>query len=257
MIRTTSTLIAAALVCAAAYAQAPAPQPAPPQKPRPGSIIDTPSSGRITDAPTAPKPAAPAPRTPSTGAVPANLAALAGLPVERFEASGNTSVASDTIRVYLGIAPGEIFDPVALQRNFLNLWQTGLFDDIRLEADKGETGVIVRDPSGSYAEVHRAISQDEAFTLTSRVEPLALEALTSEDDLAAKNARMEQLRRRASRFYFIDNLRKPTRAELEEAAAHLAHHGVGNGDGDGHAVGHGNGHHEITSGDATSKASGH
>src|SRR4029077_3553520 len=70
---------------------------------------------------------------------------LAGRKVERFEAVGNASVASDTIRVYLAITPGEPYDPVALQRNFLNLWQTGLFDDIRLEAERAENGgVIVR-----------------------------------------------------------------------------------------------------------------
>lgn len=147
MIRTTSTLIAAALFAAAAYAQAPAPapQPAPPSKPKAGTIFDIPGSGRITDSPSAPKPAQTTPRTaPSTAGVSPDMAALAGLPIERFEAKGNTSVASDTIRVYLGVSPGESFDPAALQKNFLNLWQTGLFDDIRLEAEKSDAGVIVR-----------------------------------------------------------------------------------------------------------------
>lgn len=65
--------------------------------------------------------------------------------VERFEVTGNTSVASDTIRVYLGVHPGEPYDPAALQKNFLNLWQTGLFDDIRLDAERTATGgVLVR-----------------------------------------------------------------------------------------------------------------
>jgi ubiquinol-cytochrome c reductase cytochrome b subunit len=59
--------------------------------------------------------------------------------------------------------------------------------------------------------------------------------------------RLEQLRRRGTRFYFGDTLRKPTRAELEEAAAHH-HHGAGHGaahelgDGHGDGNGHGNGH---------------
>src|SRR5512138_2563465 len=143
MIRTSSTILAIALLCATAHAQTnpPAAQQ-PPQKPKPGQIIETPSSGRITDAPSAPpKPATPPKGVTSTGT---DIASLAGQPIERFEAVGNTSVASDTIRVYLGVAPGEIFDPNALQRNFLNLWQTGLFDDIRIEAEKGDAGVIVR-----------------------------------------------------------------------------------------------------------------
>ncbi|CAA9289208.1 MAG: hypothetical protein AVDCRST_MAG48-386, partial [uncultured Friedmanniella sp.] len=69
-------------------------------------------------------------------------------------------------------------------------------------------------------------------------------------DVKAKEMRIEQLRRRATRFYFIDDLRKPTRAELEEAAhhGHDDDHALTDGhDGDGHH-GNGNGHHSITTG---------
>lgn len=69
---------------------------------------------------------------------------LAGHKIERVDISGNVSVAQDTIRVYLGLTPGETYDPSYIQRNFLNLWQTGLFDDIKIEAEPGETGVIVK-----------------------------------------------------------------------------------------------------------------
>jgi outer membrane protein insertion porin family len=125
----------AVALCASATLQAQTPpttdqQQQQPPRPRPGTILEGPATGRITESPTAPQPAT---KTPAAGQL-----------VERFEAVGNTSVASDTIRVYLGVIPGEIYDPAALQRNFLNLWQTGLFDDIRLEAEQGETGVIVR-----------------------------------------------------------------------------------------------------------------
>jgi len=99
-------------------------------KPRAGTILDTPQSGRITDAPTPPPPAA--------------ASNLSGQTIERFEVVGNSSVASDTIRVYLGVSPGDPYNPELLQKNFINLWQTGLFDDIKLEADKGDSGVVVR-----------------------------------------------------------------------------------------------------------------
>jgi outer membrane protein insertion porin family len=69
-------------------------------------------------------------------------AALAGLPIERIDITGNISVARDTIRVYLGINPGDPYVPTAVQSNFTNLWQTGLFDDIRIEAEKGEKGGV-------------------------------------------------------------------------------------------------------------------
>lgn len=100
-------------------------------RPRPGTILETPGTGRITDAPVQPKP------TPATGE-------LAGQAIERFEVVGNASVASDTIRVYLGINPGDAYTPDLIRRNFTNLWQTGLFDDIKIEAERGDTGVVVR-----------------------------------------------------------------------------------------------------------------
>jgi len=130
MTRILIILLAATLLSRGARAQTSTPEK---PRPKPGTILETPSTGgRITDAPTTPKP--------STGPV----GDVTGQPVERFEAVGNTSVASDTIRVYLGIAPGEPYQPAVIQRNFLNLWQTGLFDDIRIEVDRGEKGVIVR-----------------------------------------------------------------------------------------------------------------
>ena len=132
MARFLSFSLATFLIAGVASAQsAPAPQQ-PVQKPRPGTIIETPSPGRITDSPT------------GTAARPAGTTPQAGEIIERFEAVGNTTVASDTIRVYLGINPGDPYNPQALQRNFLNLWQTGLFDDIKLESDRGDKGVVVR-----------------------------------------------------------------------------------------------------------------
>lgn len=72
------------------------------------------------------------------------FAQAAGDRVVRFEVVGNTSVASDTVRVYLGVTPGDPYNPAALQQNFLNLWQTGLFDDIRIETEPAEGGVLLR-----------------------------------------------------------------------------------------------------------------
>ncbi len=127
MTRLLAALVITLLAGPAALAQTNTSQEKP--RPRPGTILDSPGTGRITDAP--------APPTSSTGE-------LEGQIVERFEAVGNTSVASDTIRVYLGISPGDAYLPEDIQRNFSNLWQTGLFDDIRIEVEPGETGLIVR-----------------------------------------------------------------------------------------------------------------
>jgi len=69
---------------------------------------------------------------------------LTGLPIEKIEVTGNTSVAESTIKVYLGLEQGSLFFPEAIRTNYLNLWQTGLFDNVKIEADRGETGVLVK-----------------------------------------------------------------------------------------------------------------
>jgi quinol---cytochrome-c reductase cytochrome b subunit len=116
-----------------------------------------------------------------------------------------------------------------------------------------ETGVIERSPAGRFSERHRTISVGEQYTLTQQKEPLPLNPVPSGDgeDFSARQIRIEQERRRATRFYFLDALRKPTRAELEEAVEHQ-HHLAAVAHGDGHDV-HGNGHdghaaegHELT-----------
>jgi outer membrane protein insertion porin family len=132
MNRIVAISLAAGLLAGSALAQT---QPEPPQKPKPGTILDRPDAGRITSEPVTP--AIPVPVTPQPGN------AANGERIERFEAVGNTTVASDTIRVYLGVNPGDPYDPASLQKNFLNLWQTGLFDDIHLETDKGAGGGII------------------------------------------------------------------------------------------------------------------
>jgi ubiquinol-cytochrome c reductase cytochrome b subunit len=107
-----------------------------------------------------------------------------------------------------------------------------------------ETGIIERDPSGGYSERHRPITQGEAYVLTQHKEQPALAPLTETDGMSAREIRAEQVRRRFGRFYFIDSLRKPTQAELEEAAHHH-----GDGHGNGHEVeGDGDRHHSITAG---------
>lgn len=136
MIRLLVLLLAFVLFgSAVGQAQSTNTQPQQPQRPKPGTILDSPSQGRVTDAPVPTQPKKDA--SPPTGD-------LAGKVVERFEAVGNTSVAADTIRIYLGVIPGDPYQPAEVQRNFLNLWQTGLFDDIRIEAEPGDTGVVVK-----------------------------------------------------------------------------------------------------------------
>jgi ubiquinol-cytochrome c reductase cytochrome b subunit len=116
-----------------------------------------------------------------------------------------------------------------------------------------ETAIIVRDPSGGYSEAHVPISQAEAYALTQHVEQKPLVPLTERGDLSDSELKAEQRRRKATRFFFLDALRKPTRGELEEAASHHDGHGDGHGDGNGHG---GNGHDtkEIGAGSGARRA---
>jgi ubiquinol-cytochrome c reductase cytochrome b subunit len=100
-----------------------------------------------------------------------------------------------------------------------------------------ESGVIDRAPSGKYSERHKPIGTGEAFALTQHDDTPALLPLTDVDGMSVREIRAEQLRRRATRFFFIDTLRRPTRAELEEAAHHHAHgHDEIGADGEHHAI---------------------
>ena len=107
-----------------------------------------------------------------------------------------------------------------------------------------ESGIIERDPSGGTPSgtgrsPRARRSPSPSTSSTRRSLPLS-----ETDGMSAREIKAEQRRRAATRFYFIHDLRKPTRAELEEAAHHH-----GDGHGDGHAVeGDGNGHHSITAG---------
>ncbi len=98
-----------------------------------------------------------------------------------------------------------------------------------------ESGVIMRSAEGAYAERHLPISTEEAYTLTARDrdEVYELPAETDSNGVAARQRTLMKLRARLSRFWFADNVQKPTREELI-AAQHHASHELEAHDPDGH-----------------------
>jgi ubiquinol-cytochrome c reductase cytochrome b subunit len=98
-----------------------------------------------------------------------------------------------------------------------------------------ESGVIDRAPSGKYSERHRPIGAGEAFKLTQHEDIPALLPVTDVDGMSVREIKSEQRRRRATRFFFMDTLRRPTRAEIEEAERHHLHPMI-IGDGEQHAI---------------------
>ncbi len=85
-----------------------------------------------------------------------------------------------------------------------------------------ETGVIVRSPDGSYAEIHRPIDPVRAYNLTAHEGSSVVElpALQDGNGVPAPAQGKQRLRARMSRFWYADDVSKPTKAELEEAAHH-------------------------------------
>src|SRR5690242_5488755 len=53
-------------------------------------------------------------------------------------------IPQDTLRALIFSKAGDIYNREALHRDFMALWNTGRFDDIRTETEPGRTGVIVR-----------------------------------------------------------------------------------------------------------------
>src|SRR5436190_699191 len=64
--------------------------------------------------------------------------------VESIEFRGARRVPQDTLRALISSKKGDIYNKDALHRDFMALWNTGRFDDVRLEAETSKSGLIVR-----------------------------------------------------------------------------------------------------------------
>jgi len=116
--------------------QAPAQQPAQPSKP-PSPFESVPQAQPQQPEPPktpfeAPKPVAP-PK-------PSEVKDI----IEAVEFRGSRRVPQETLRAIIFTKKGDRYDEEALHRDFMALWNTGRFDDIRLEREPGSFGWIVR-----------------------------------------------------------------------------------------------------------------
>ncbi|MCY4533866.1 MAG: outer membrane protein assembly factor BamA, partial [Bryobacterales bacterium] len=64
--------------------------------------------------------------------------------VEAVEFRGTRRIPRDSLAARIFTKRGDLFDAQTLRRDFMVLWNTGYFDDLRLEIDDGEQGKIVR-----------------------------------------------------------------------------------------------------------------
>jgi len=119
------------------------PEEAPAKKPNPfENIPQTPAQQE------APKPQQPPIQNVPTKPEPAVQSAQPGQPpediIEGFEFRGARRVRQDTLQALLATKKGDRYDEESLHRDFMALWNTGRFDDIRIEREAGKTGWIIR-----------------------------------------------------------------------------------------------------------------
>src|SRR5450631_1163019 len=105
---------------------------------------------------TIPEAAEPAPPAPPAAAPPAQPGALQPAKptvetaqpfedvVESIEFRGVRRVPQDTLRALIFTKRGDKLDEESIHRDFMALWNTGRFDDIRVEREAGKTGWILR-----------------------------------------------------------------------------------------------------------------
>jgi outer membrane protein insertion porin family len=65
------------------------------------------------------------------------------LTVEQIRVIGNRRIPKETILARLFTHPGDVYDPVSIERDFNSLWNTGYFDDLRIEREDSEQGIIL------------------------------------------------------------------------------------------------------------------
>ncbi len=63
--------------------------------------------------------------------------------IESIRFLGNRRIPAETLRARIFSKAGDIYDPEALRRDFMSLWNAGFFEDIRLEVEDGKKGKLV------------------------------------------------------------------------------------------------------------------
>jgi outer membrane protein insertion porin family len=63
--------------------------------------------------------------------------------IDQIRVIGNRRIPKETILARLFTHPGDTYDPVSIERDFNSLWNTGYFDDLRIEREDSEKGVIL------------------------------------------------------------------------------------------------------------------
>jgi len=63
--------------------------------------------------------------------------------VDQIRVIGNRRIPKETVLARLFTHPGDTYDPISIERDFNSLWNTGYFDDLRIEREDSEKGIIL------------------------------------------------------------------------------------------------------------------
>jgi len=64
--------------------------------------------------------------------------------IEEIEFRGARRIPRDSLAARIFSKKGDTYDEEALRRDFMVLWNSGYFDDLRLEVEDGEQGKVIR-----------------------------------------------------------------------------------------------------------------
>lgn len=115
----------------------PPPAQPPTQQTKPQNPFETVPETKPPDAPPQPRPPSTVPNATGAAEPPQNI-------IEAIEFRGSRRVPQDTLRALVLSKKGDNYDEEAISRDFRLLWNSGRFDDIRLEREVGKTGWIIR-----------------------------------------------------------------------------------------------------------------
>ncbi len=88
-----------------------------------------------------------------------------------------------------------------------------------------ESGRILRLPHGEFIEVHQPINHKELAVISAKTDysPLPAPEKTDADGVKNKKYLIQKIQHKISNFYYADDVKKPTAAEIEAAQHHAAH----------------------------------
>ena len=63
--------------------------------------------------------------------------------IDQIRVIGNRRIPKETVLARLFTHAGDAYDPISIERDFNSLWNTGYFDDLRIEREDSEKGIIL------------------------------------------------------------------------------------------------------------------